>query len=435
MPHTAAAPESGGPTGSAQGRAPGRSSGAPQTATGVGAPGRAGGAVEGATDPALGLLAVDGLPMPADEVLARLTRLLAEPDAGLERGELTGLVRASLARRDFYLEAAARFGTPQYLVEADALERQAARFAAAFAGAGRPVRVHYAFKANPSQPVVEILRGAGLSADCSSGLELELALACGFERIVLSGPGKTDAELELAVTNRDRVTVHLDSFAELERLEGRAAAAGAAVRAGIRVNIGAHGLWTKFGIPLERLPALVARGAAAPHVDLAGVQFHLSWQRSAAGYVDTLAAVGRHLSACTPAGGWRFVDIGGGYYPEDDEAAYPWLTPRGRLLALLGLAPADGPPPDWDGAYLVHRVTPIEAMAAQILAACRTHLAPIEPVELWVEPGRYLANQAVHLLLTVVDVKGDKVAITDGGTNLLGWERLESEHTPLLNLT
>ena len=40
--------------------------------------------------------------------------------------------------------------------------------------------------------------------------------------------------------------------------------------------------------------------------------------------------------------------------------------------------------------------------------------------KLWLEPGRYLVNPAVNLLLQVRDVKGPQIAITDGGTNLLG---------------
>ncbi|MFH1571977.1 MAG: alanine racemase [Gemmatimonadota bacterium] len=380
-------------------------------------------------------LTIAGVPVTLAQVQARVAELLAAGEPGLHPGELGPLVAACLERAPLYLDAARRFGTPQYLLEEDVLQRRAERFCAAFATGVRPVHVHYAFKSNPTQPVVEALARAGLAADCSSGLELELALACGFERIVLSGPAKTDEELDLALQHGHRVTVHLDSFGELERLERLAAGAGSRVRAGIRVNTRAHGLWTKFGIPLDALPELVRRAASAGHVQLAGVQFHLSWQRSAAGYADTLAEVGQCLAACAPAGGWHFVDIGGGYYPEDDEGVYPWMTARGRLLALLGLAPADGPPAGWDGAYLLHTVAPIEAMAARILEACRTHLAPVEPVELWLEPGRYLANQAVHLLLRVADVKSDQVVITDGGTNLLGWERLESEHCPLINLT
>ena len=380
-------------------------------------------------------ITIGGVGVRLEEITSRTARLLSTTDTALRPGELTALVDQSLESRELFLEAAAHFGTPQYLVDEGALTRQAARFTAAFISPDRPVRVHYAFKANPSRPVVEALRRAGVCADCSSGLELELALACGFEHIVLSGPAKSDAELRLALSQVDRVTVHLDSFLELERLERLAAGAGITARAGIRVSTAAHGLWTKFGIPLDRLTDLVREAGQAPHVDLAGVQFHLSWQRDACGYVETLAEVGSCLAACQPAGGWRFIDIGGGYYPQDDEAAYPWMTPRGRLLALLGLAPAEGPPEDWSGEYLVHAVTPIEDMAAGILAACRTYLDPVGPLELWLEPGRYLVNAAVHLLLQVVDVKGDEVVITDGGTNLLGWERLEGEHTPLINLT
>ena len=41
----------------------------------------------------------------------------------------------------------------------------------------------------------------------------------------------------------------------------------------------------------------------------------------------------------------------------------------------------------------------------------------------------------MHILLKVIDVKGGKKAITDGGTNLLGWERPLSEFIPIMNLS
>jgi diaminopimelate decarboxylase len=368
------------------------------------------------------------------ELLAALDERVPE-DTGLRPGELTGLVEETLGRRPVYLDSVRRFGSPQYLFEEEALRRQTDRFAAAFARPDQTVRVHFAFKSNPSLCLVQAVQRLGVNADVSSGLELELALRCGFDRIVLSGPAKTDDELGLAVRHPGRVTVHLDSFAELDRLEATAAREGGVVRAGIRLNTQGHGLWTKFGIPLASLPELVGLAAYRPHVDLAGVQFHLSWNRDASGYLRTLAELGPVLTAAAPAGGWRFVDIGGGYYPEDDEAVYPWLTPAARLRSLLGLLPAEAPPEGWDLRYLIHRVQPIEAMAAAILQAFQARIASRGPVELWLEPGRYLANKAVHLLLTVADVKGGEVAITDGGTNLLGWERLELEHCPLVNLT
>ncbi len=360
----------------------------------------------------------------------------AEEPAGTSPGELTELVARMLDRRHGFLQAAERFGTPQYLLHAEALRRQIARFCGAFARAGQVARVHYALKANPTLPLVKLIHDAGLAADASSGMELELALRVGFTRIVCSGPAKLPEELALAAARSDRVTVHLDSFAELERLQEAAAAAGRTAQAGVRVSLDEHGLWTKFGVPLPDLPAFVARAARLDRVRLAGVQFHLSWNRSAQPYVDTLRRLGPVLRAAAPPEGWRFVDVGGGFYPEGDEAIYPWLTPRARALAVLRGERDSLPPADWDLRYLVHQVQPIESMAADLLAAFEEHITrPLGPVELWLEPGRFLANPAVHILLAVRDRKGADIAITDGGTHLLGWERLELEHVPLINLS
>lgn len=365
-----------------------------------------------------------------------LTTILTGPDDEvLVPGQLTDLVDATIEARTMMLKAAERFGTPQYLIHEDLLWRQASRFRAAFEGHGPVARVHYAFKANPSATVVEVLQDAGVSADVSSGLELELALATGFERILFSGPAKTDDELALAVAHADRVTVHVDSLAELDRLEAAGRQADQIVRAGVRLSLAAHGAWTKFGIPPESLPGFVKRADACQHVELQGIQFHLSWQRTAAGYQATLADLGPILAANAPHNGWRFIDVGGGFYPEGDEAVYPWRTPSGRLRCLLGLAP-DGPDDTWDGEVLLHSVVPIETVAEQLLAAFQNVVRPLgEGIELWLEPGRYLANSGVTVLLRVQDVKSAAVAITDGGTNLLGWERLEEEHVPLVNLT
>lgn len=370
------------------------------------------------------------------EAQTRLQQMLQDPPVGLMPGELSDLVAHVVGvRRTGLLQAVKRFGSPLYVVHESLLQKQASRFRAAFSRPGLVSRAHYAFKANPSAVVVEVLRDNGLDADVSSGIELELALAAGFDRIVFSGPAKTAADLELAVQHADRITLHLDSFAELEALQAAASQCGVVMRAGVRLSLAAHGAWTKFGLPPSALAQFVQRAAACPNVDLQGVQFHLSWQRNGTGYADTLAELGPLLRGHAPDGGWRFVDVGGGFYPQDDEAVYPWRTPSGRLRTLLGLA-QDGPAADWDGQYLLPVVEPIETIANTLLRAFVAHVDDgSQKVELWLEPGRYLANPAVTILLRVADVKSPDVVITDGGTNLLGWERLEEEHVPLINLT
>ncbi len=258
-------------------------------------------------------------------------RLLDTEPEGLRKGELTDLVADVIRRRRGALLTSARtFGTPQYLIHEDLLHQQVSRFCAAFDHDRVTRRVHYAFKANPSSAIVTVLRDAGVAADVSSGLELELALRTGFERIVFSGPAKTGADLAQAALFADRVTVHIDSLAELVHLEQAAKRLGRRIRAGVRLRLAAHGAWTKFGLPPSALPDFVQRAERCQHVELQGVQFHLSWQRDGAGYARTLRELGPLLRAHAPAGGWRFVDVGGGFYPEGDVAGYPWRTEQGR---------------------------------------------------------------------------------------------------------
>jgi diaminopimelate decarboxylase len=51
------------------------------------------------------------------------------------------------------------------------------------------------------------------------------------------------------------------------------------------------------------------------------------------------------------------------------------------------------------------------------------------------EPGRWLCNDAMHLLLTVVDKKASDLVVTDAGTNAIGWERFETDYFPVINLS
>ena len=62
--------------------------------------------------------------------------------------------------------------------------------------------VHYAVKANANPRILNFIASRGLGADCVSGGEVEAARAAGFPSngIVFAGVGKSDAEIELALT-------------------------------------------------------------------------------------------------------------------------------------------------------------------------------------------------------------------------------------------
>ena len=146
---------------------------------------------------------------------------------------------------------------------------------------------------------------AGLGLDVSSGVELAGARALGSPRIIFSGPGKRPEELDSRLQTAPR-DGPLDIFAELGRLEETAARHGAQIRAGVRLTTEERGLWRKFGIPLARLRAFLARrarpprrllGASVPHELEPDPAAHVAFLRRLGG---TLGRSGRNTS---PASG------------------------------------------------------------------------------------------------------------------------------------
>ena len=70
----------------------------------------------------------------------------------------------------------ARFGTPAYVYDVDAITAEGRELREAFDGA--PHLVAYAVKANSAGPIVKALAAVGCGADVVSGAELTLALRC-----------------------------------------------------------------------------------------------------------------------------------------------------------------------------------------------------------------------------------------------------------------
>ena len=366
-----------------------------------------------------------------NDALTRAAETLKQHTPRLEQAELETLVGSFLDRRDVFLESAARDGSPLYILEEEVLLQRADEFVGAFRAELPDVRVYFALKSNNHPFVAATLVGAGLGLDVSSGVELELALSCGAKDIVFSGPGKTDAELSLAVEHRDRVTVLMDSSGEMERLERIAGAAGVTMRTGVRLTTDERGLWRKFGIPLAELPGFLHSAQKCRSIQLRGLQFHTSWNLTPAvniGFIQRLGATLQSLDSSQRAM-IEFVDIGGGFWPPYGEWLQPAGTPEGQLRQAAGVSP--GPPTQ-------HHKLPaasIREFAHGISAALQQHLFPHVRCRICIEPGRWICSDAMHILLTVVDRKAGDIVITDGGTNAIGWERFETDYFPVINLS
>lgn len=357
--------------------------------------------------------------------------VLAASGPFLPREDLICFVERFFVERQRFLDLSERHGLPLYVLEPAMLRRRAAEFRNAFRRVLPRASFYYAVKSNNHPEVSRTLLDCGFGLDVSSGLELQMALNLGAEDIVFSGPAKMESELHLAARHAGKTTVLIDSFGELHRLQAVARAMDVPVQAGVRLTAHLQGLWRKFGIPLNQVARFFSEARGCSHVRLRGLQFHTSWNLTPQAQVSFLDELGSALRSLPQAylDKIEFLDVGGGFWPPQGEWLQDAGTPAGQMHKILGRK-AISP--------LVHYrlpAVPIADFAGALAGALRRHIPSASSRRICLEPGRWICNDAMHLLICVVDKKDDDLVITDAGTNAVGWERFETDYFPVLNLS
>lgn len=235
-------------------------------------------------------------------------------------------------------------GTPAYVYSAGELRARYRALARAFAGAR--VTICYALKANMNLAVVRTLVAAGAGADVTSGGELFRALRAGADprRIVYSGVGKRDDEIDAALRVGIRM-FNVESRPELRRIDARAGELGLRAPVAFRVNPDvdpkthpyiATGLNTsKFGIPIEEAMLAYAEAKALPNLCVVGVDCHIGSQiTQLRPFADALARIRALVQELRTAGhSIELVDVGGGLGVRYTEETPP--TPEEYAAAVL----------------------------------------------------------------------------------------------------
>ena len=284
-------------------------------------------------------------------------------------------------------EVAERFGTPAYVIDVGALRERAREYVSALSSAHPRGRVCFAVKAYPSVSVIRVLVSEGLGGDVVGAGELRMALAAGADpaAIVMHGNAKSDADIAAALSAGIGHIV-VDGPDDIDRIE-RLASGPVPVPVLLRVSPGVDsathaalatgGKNSKFGVPVEQVPAAIARMRAVPAIELRGLHAHIGSQIAALGQfeeeVEALASLER----------FGVYDFGGGlaarYVPSD-----PSLSVGEYVSRLTGAA----------------------------------HRELGEDIEIIIEPGRSVVARAGLTLYRVVTVKrsGAKVHVAvDGG--------------------
>lgn len=228
---------------------------------------------------------------------------------------------------------AAEVGTPFYVYSTATLERHAQVLKAALADLPR-VHIAFAIKANPNLAVLGVLAKQGYGADVVSGGELKRALAAGMkpEDIVFSGVGKTRGELQLGLDEGiGQFNLELEEegevLADLAHAQGKTAPAVLRVNpdvdAGTHAKISTGKAENKFGVAIDRAPAIFDRLAKRPGMNLRGVAIHIGSQlKTLAPLEAAYKRVGELVAQLRAAGHTiTHVDLGGGlgvpYEPDD----------------------------------------------------------------------------------------------------------------------
>ena len=292
------------------------------------------------------------------------------------------------------LQLTAQIGrTPYYAYDRAVMTRTVQRLRQALP---QSLHLHYAIKANPMPAVVKHLAGMVDGLDVASAGELRLALITGMDpkRISFAGPGKTDAELALAVESG--VTINIESERELRVLTAVAKSTGRRPQVAVRVNpdfeLKASGMKMgggpkQFGVDAERVPEMLADMASLP-VDFLG--FHIfsgSQNLRPEAIVEAqqkTAALAKRLAQSAP-GPVRVLNIGGGF-------GIPYFP---------GEQPLD--------------LKPIAENLTALIAEVHSAMPEAQVV---IELGRYLVGESGIYVCQVIDRKisrGQVFLVTDGG--------------------
>jgi diaminopimelate decarboxylase len=150
-------------------------------------------------------------------------------------------------------------------------------------------KVHYAVKSNHNPRILKIISSYGFGADCVSGNEIVAAIEAGFKPldIVFAGVGKTDREIELALS-AGIFCFNCESIPEIEVIDNLAARQNKLAKIALRINpnIDAHTHKyittaiedSKFGINIRELDNVISKLSELKNVKLIGIHFHIGSQ-------------------------------------------------------------------------------------------------------------------------------------------------------------
>lgn len=240
---------------------------------------------------------------------------------------------------------AQQYGTPTYVYSKQAIVANWQAYAQACTATKHKHKIFYAVKANSNLAILKLLHNLGAGFDTVSGGEISRVLAAGGkpEQIVFSGVGKNEQEIAHAI-DLGIYSIHIESIAELERIQQiaqqRNKKANIALRVNPDVNAASHpyistgAKSSKFGVDYINAVEVYAMAHKLPNINIRGISCHIGSQIDSLQpfldsvdqllkIIDQLAELQIHL---------EYIDVGGGLGVTYKNEVMP--TPAAYVAAL-----------------------------------------------------------------------------------------------------
>lgn len=296
-------------------------------------------------------------------------------------------------------DTVSKFSTPTFIYSSEVIKRNYLSIENLF---NSEAEIYYSLKANPNLSIVSLLESLGAGAEVSSLAELHTALAGNVpnHKIILVGPGKSDAEISLAIDSNIGAIV-CESLFELERISSLHQDKGKIpTKVMLRVNpsfIGKSQVLTmagkprQFGIDEDLLIKNKEKINSFHNIEIVGFHAYMGTR-----FLDSKTVVDNTLKLLEMFSrlsvdidiNLQKVDVGGGY-------GVPYYDNEESLdLSVIG---------------------------NELRVAFSDFKAKHNGCSIITELGRYLVASSGVMLSKVVDIKesmGEIFVITDGGMNV-----------------
>ncbi|MFH0812479.1 MAG: diaminopimelate decarboxylase [Pseudomonadota bacterium] len=235
------------------------------------------------------------------------------------------------------------WGTPLYIYSYRTLRRHFRTFDAAFQG--YPHLVCFSVKANSNVALLRIFINEGGGADVVSGGELFRVLRAGIspDKVVYSGIGKTEAEIDFAL-EAGILMFNVESTQELQVINQRAKALNTKAPISFRINpdidpkthpyISTGLKKNKFGIDIRRSLEEYRAAQRLENIKIVGIDCHIGSQITAIEpFVEALCKIKQLIKKLEQENiAIQYLDLGGGLGITYDQETPPHPTEYAQAI-------------------------------------------------------------------------------------------------------